>query len=173
MEKASPPVRCIVTGHDAEGRAVVVDDTALDLRMNPTKVSAAAVVWATAGSPVDLDHAEHGRERAAHLTLPGGSVLRVVDMLPGGCSPMHRTSSLDYGVVLAGQVELILDEGAITTVSAGEIVIQRGTIHAWRNSSDTVARIAFVLLDASPVTVGGVSLADVPVTAGIKPNFAG
>ncbi len=165
------PVRCVVTGHDAQGKAVVTDDTALDLRMNPSKVSSAAVVWTTAGSPVDMDTAEHGRDRAAGLTLPGGSVLRIIDMMPGGCSPMHRTSSLDYGIVLTGQVELILDDGAITTMKAGDIAIQRGTIHAWRNTTDSVARIAFVLLDATPATVDGVALPDVHVTAGLKPDF--
>lgn len=164
-------IRCVVTGHDAQGRAVVTDDTSLDMRMNPSKVSSAAVVWTTADSPVDLDTAEHGRDRAAQLTLPGGSVLRIIDMMPGGCSPMHRTSSLDYGIVLTGQVELILDDGAITTMNAGDIAIQRGTIHAWRNSTDTVARIAFVLLDAKPATVDGVALPDVHVTEGRKPDF--
>jgi quercetin dioxygenase-like cupin family protein len=127
-------VRCIVTGHDAQGRAIVTDDTRLETRMNPSRASAATVVWTTSGSP------------------------------------MHRTSSLDYGIVLSGQVELILDDGAITVVEAGEVVIQRGTIHAWRNSTDKVARIAFVLLDASPATVKGESLPDVHITAGVKPD---
>jgi len=164
-------VRCIVTGHDAQGRAVVTEDTRLETRMNPSKASAASVVWTTSGSPVDLDTAEHGRDRAAQLTLAGGSVLRIIDMMPGGCSPMHRTSSLDYGIVLSGQVELILDDGAITTVDAGEVVIQRGTIHAWRNNTDTTARIAFVLLDARPATFDGKALPDVHVTDGVKPDF--
>lgn len=167
----SAPIRCIVTGHNAQGRAVVTDDTNLDLRMNPSKVSSAAVVWTTSGSPVDLDIAEHGRDRAAGLTLPGGSVLRIIEMMPGGCSPMHRTASLDYGIVLSGRVELILDDGAITTMQAGDIAIQRGTIHAWRNTTDTVARIAFVLLDARPATVEGVALPDVHVQEGRKPDF--
>ncbi len=167
----APSIRCIVTGHDAQGRAVVTDDSQLDLRLTPAKVSAATVVWTTSGSPVDLDTAEHGRDRAAELTLPGGSVLRIIDMMPGGCSPMHRTSSLDYGIVLTGQVELVLDDGAITTMNAGDVAIQRGTIHAWRNSTDTVARIAFVLLDAKPATVDGVALADVHVSEARKPDF--
>ena len=165
------PVRCIVTGHDAHGRAVVTDDSLLEGRMNPTRVSASTVVWTSSGSPIDMDTAEHGRDQTAGLTLVGGSVLRVVDMLPGGCSPMHRTSSLDYGIVLSGQVELVLDDGAITVVNPGDIVIQRGTIHAWRNSTETVARIAFVLLDATAATVDGRSLPDVHVTAGLKPDF--
>ncbi len=162
------PVRCVVTGHNAAGRAVVTDDVRLEGRMNPTKVSASTVVWTTTGCPIDMDSAEHGREAAGGLTLAGGSVLRVVDMMPGGCSPLHRTSSLDYGIVLSGQVELILDDGDVTVVGPGDIVIQRGTIHAWRNSTDTVARIAFVLLDATPATVDGAPLPDIHVTAGLK-----
>lgn len=170
-ETPAASVRCVVTGHDTQGRAVVAEDTALAMRMNPSKVSSAAVVWTTSGAPIDMDSAEHGRERAGGLTLPGGSVLRIIDMLPGGCSPMHRTSSLDYGIVLTGEVELILDDGAITVVKAGEIVIQRGTIHAWRNTTDKVARIAFVLLDATPATVDGRPLPDVHVTEGRRPEF--
>lgn len=165
------PVRCVVTGHNATGRAVVTDDTQLEGRMNPTKVSASTMIWTTVGSPIDMDSAEHGRERESGLTLANGSVLRVIDMLPGGCSPMHRTSSLDYGIVLSGQVELILDDGAITTMNAGDIAIQRGTVHAWRNTTDTPARIAFVLLDATAATVGGTPLPDIHVTAGLKPDF--
>ena len=67
-----------------------------------------------------------------------------------------------YGIVLAGTVELELDDGAVTSASAGDIIIQRGTIHLWRNpSTDTVCRIAFVLIEAAPVVVNGAALPDV------------
>ena len=75
---------------------------------------------------------------------------------------MHRTETIDYGIVLAGTVELELDDGAVTSASAGDIIIQRGTIHLWRNpSTDTVCRIAFVLIEAAPVVVNGAALPDV------------
>ena len=75
---------------------------------------------------------------------------------------MHRTNSLDYGIVLSGSIELELDDGAVTLIEEGSIIIQRGTIHAWRNpSADTPVRVAFVLLDAIPVTVDGTPLPDI------------
>ena len=68
-----------------------------------------------------------GREISAPvLTLERGSVIRIVDMFPGEESPMHRTSSIDYGIVLEGEIELELDEGVTKTVGAGGIIIQRG-----------------------------------------------
>ena len=148
------PLRRIVTGHDADGRAVVTDDALLTGVPIPTGES--TLVWTSTGLPVDNDDATDGRDRTVGLTLSGGTVLRIIDMLPGKRSPLHRTNSLDYGIVISGVIELELDDGALTTVEAGAIVVQRGTIHAWRNpSADTAARIAFVLVDATPVTVNG------------------
>ena len=76
-------------------------------------------IWSAARLPVDLNDETNGREREVGTTLNGGSVIRVVDMLPGGESPMHRTNSIDYGIVLSGQVELELDDGAVATCNAG------------------------------------------------------
>ena len=164
---SSTPVRRIVTGHNAKGRAVVIADSVLNGMATPSGGTLLTLVWTTASAPVDNDDTADGRERAVGLTLPGGSVLRVVEMLPGTRSAMHRTNSLDYGIVLSGTVELELDDGAVTRIEPGSIVVQRGTMHAWRNpSSDTVARVAFVLLDATAATVDGVPLPDVSPRAG-------
>lgn len=164
------PVRRIVTGHNANGKAVVIDDSTLAARSNPAGTSHLTLVWTSLGNPVDNDDATDGRDRTVGLTLPGGSVIRTVDMLPGTSAPMHRTSSLDYGIVIAGSIELVLDGGAATLCAPGDIIIQRGTIHSWRNpSADTTARVAFVLLDATAATVDGVPLADIHPSAAAKP----
>ena len=156
------PIRRVVTGHDDNGRAVVIADDELEPTSNPSGSSRLAVVWTTATAPVDNDDASDGRERATGLTLPGGSVLRVVDLLPGRSAPLHRTSSIDYGVVLSGPIELLLDDGAATWLETGDIVIQRGTIHGWRNpSTETTARVVFTLLDATPATFDGEALPDI------------
>lgn len=157
-----PPVRRIVTGHDAAGRAVIRSDDLLPVEPIPSGDAAFSLVWTTASVPADNNDETDGREREAGLTLHQGSVIRIVDMLPGGTSPMHRSSSIDYGIVLSGAVELELDDGAVTTAQAGDIIVQRGTIHLWRNPSPTdVCRIAFVLIEAAPVVVDGVPLPDV------------
>ena len=106
--------------------------------------------------PADNNDETDGTMREAGLTLNGGSVIRIVDMLPGKSSPMHRSFSIDYGIVLSGTLEMELDGGEVITLNAGDIVVQRGTNHLWRNPSLTTAcRIAFVLIEAAPVKIDG------------------
>ena len=159
---STPPIRRVVTGHDENGRAVVMDDSTFDSIPTPAGTSALTLLWTTPTLPVDNDDATDGGDRQVGLTLPGGSVFRVVDMLPGTRAPMHRTNSLDYGIVISGSIELVLDDDSSTLIEAGGIIIQRGTIHSWYNPSpDVTARVAFVLLDASPATVNGEPLPDI------------
>jgi len=154
-----PAVRRIVTGHDARGRAVIVDDAALPVTPIPSGDAGFALLWATPRVPADNDDPADGRDHAAGLALDAGTVLRIVDMLPGGTSPMHRTSSIDYGIVLSGEVDLLLDDGLRRRARTGDVIVQRGTIHAWHNpSADEICRIAFILVGAKPVTVNGEAL---------------
>lgn len=156
------PVRRVVTGHDAAGRAIVQSDRVFAPTAIPSGDAAFALLWTTASVPADNDDDSEGRDRAAGLTLNSGSVIRVVDMLPGGVSPMHRSNSIDYGIVLSGTVELELDDGAVVTLAPGDVVVQRGTIHLWRNpSTDVPARIVFVLIEATARTVDGAPLDEV------------
>ena len=87
-------------------------------------------------------------------------MLRIVDIPPHTQSPMHRTQSLDYGIVIWGEIELELDSGEKRTLGTSDICVQRGTDHLWRNKTDRSTRIAFVLLDAKPVVVNGATLPD-------------
>jgi quercetin dioxygenase-like cupin family protein len=158
----SPPVRRIVTGHDEAGRAVFTADDLLPVTPIPSGDAAFSLIWTTASVPADNNDDSDGRSRDAGLTLHQGSVIRIVDMLPGGVSPFHRSSSIDYGIVLSGAVELELDDGAVTTAHAGDIIVQRGTIHLWRNpSASENCRIAFVLIEAAPRIVDGNPLPDI------------
>lgn len=153
------PVRRVVTGHDAHGKAVFLSDTRFEPGDVPSGDAAMCLVWTAPELPVDNNDPIDGRERDAGLTLKGGSVIRTVDMYPGQASPMHRTNSLDYGIVLSGELELELDDGAKTLLGAGDLVVQRGTMHLWRNPSATqTCRIVFVLTEATAVKVDGVPL---------------
>ena len=161
------PLRRVVTGHDAAGRAVLTHDTLLTPNGGPSGVAEFTLVWTTPTMPVDNDDATDGRDRQVGLSMPGGTVLRVVDMLPGQRSSMHRTSTLDYGIVMSGVIDLELDDGVLTRLEPGSVIVQRGTVHAWINPSpDTVARVAFVLVDAKPATVGGEPLP--PIMPGVS-----
>lgn len=154
-----PPLRRVVTGHDQNGRAIVQSDERFATVPIPGGDAAFALVWTTKTVPADNNDETDGRLREVGLTLHGGSVIRIVDMLPGGVSPLHRTDSIDYGLVLSGAVELELDDGMITLLGPGDIVVQRGTLHLWRNSSATdTCRIAFVLIEAKPFRHQGVAL---------------
>lgn len=160
-EKGKTTVRRVVTGHDAQGRAAFRSDEQFTPAIVPSGDAAMALVWTTATVPADNNDETDGRQRAAGLTLNGGSVIRVVDMLPGGQSPMHRTNSIDYGIVLSGQLELELDEAVKTLLGPGDVVVQRGTNHLWRNPSRTeICRIAFILIQAPPYLHNGVPLAE-------------
>lgn len=143
-----PPVQRVVTGHDARGRAVFKSEVVTPTTMVASGDAAFLLIWTTETVPADNNDETDGRERDAGLTLNQGSVIRIVDMLPGKQSPMHRTNSIDYGIVIEGEIELELDDGAKRTVRQGGVIVQRGTNHLWRNTSDKVCRIAFVLIEA-------------------------
>ena len=153
-----PPVQRVVTGHDANGRAVFKSEDVAPTRMIPSGDAAFLLLWTTATVPADNNDETDGRHREAGLTLEGGSVVRVVDMLPGCESPMHRTNSIDYCIVLEGEIELELDDGARKTIKHGGVIVQRGTMHLWRNTTDKVCRIAFILIEAPAYLHNGVPL---------------
>ena len=143
-----PAVQRVVTGHDAQGRAIFKSEDVTPTRLVPSGDASFLLIWTTPTVPADNNDETDGRARDAGLTLDGGSVIRVVDMLPGKGSPMHRTNSIDYGIVIEGEIELELDDGATRTVRQGGIIIQRGTSHLWRNRTDKPCRIVFVLIEA-------------------------
>ena len=157
----SPKIRRIVTGHTKEGIAIFTGDENFETEVIPTGDAAMSLMWTTASVPADLNDDTDGRYREAGTTLNGGSVIRVVDMLPGAQSPFHRSSSIDYGIVLKGEIELELDNQVKKTIGPGSIIVQRGTIHLWRNPSQTdICRIVFILTEAKPFEVDGEPLED-------------
>ncbi len=154
-----PAVQRLVTGHDAKGRAVFKSEDVSPTRLIPTGDAAFLLLWTTETVPADNNDETDGRNREVGLTInKGGSVIRIVDMLPGQQSPMHRTNSIDYGIIMSGEIELELDDGAKRTVREGGIVIQRGTNHLWRNTTDKPCRIAFILIEAPAYLHDGVAL---------------
>ena len=143
--------RRIVTGHDAQGRAIVESERRRRAPPVPHDTAGFNKLWSTDSWPSDNQDSTDGAERDTGLASTNGSVLRIVEMAPGHRSPMHRTQSLDYGIVLAGEIDLELDEGRIVSLNVGDVVVQRGTIHAWINRGTSPARMAFVLLSAAPL----------------------
>jgi quercetin dioxygenase-like cupin family protein len=152
------PVQRVVTGHNEHGRAVFKSEDVSPTKLIPGGDASFLLIWTTETVPADNNDETDGRLRDAGLTLNQGSVIRIVDMLPGKASPMHRTNSIDYGIVLKGEIELELEDGAKRTVREGGIIIQRGTNHLWRNVTREPTRIAFVLIEAPAYVHNGMPL---------------
>jgi len=173
-------VRRIVTGHDAQGKAIVSSDgPAPAVIVNPKRPGYFLTqVWATTESPAEVGNTDDPTRLPLALAPPkNGSVIRIIEFppehgslskfdkesaeeafaaiggkahstfRPGALHPMmHRTESIDYGIVLEGEIVLVLDDSEVT-VRVGEVVVQRGTNHAWSNRSSRPCKVAFILLD--------------------------
>ena len=155
----SMQVRRVVTGHDAKGQATVeVDEIAKNVISNRPGASS-CVVWSTKGFPVDNDGFQDPTSGSFKTTVEGGSVFRIVRYEPGVTPRNHRTDSIDYAVVISGGIDMELDDGVVVSLKAGDVLVQRGTIHNWVNRGTEACIIAFVLISAKPVTASGKSLA--------------
>ena len=146
-------IRRVVTGHDASGRAVVQIDEVPKNLVSSRPGATACVVWTTEGFPVDNTGKEDAGLRKAGTTLDNGTVFRILELAPGVSPRNHRTDSIDYAVVMSGEVDMELDDATVH-LKAGDVLVQRGTIHNWVNRGTEVCVIAFVLIAAKPVIVG-------------------
>lgn len=152
------PLNRYITTHDSSGKAAVSEDITSESQWTSAGEAKFFLGYCTSTFPVDLSSGGDVANYSSYLTappglvVPGGTVLRVVDIPPALTSPMHRTTSLDYGVVLEGEIELILDSGETRLLKRGDICVQRATNHAWRNTSPTEwSRMLYVLVDSKPV----------------------
>ncbi len=142
-------IRRIVTAHDALGKAIVSTDGTIE--SSPGKIDrniSAADIWWTRFSPADLGGHDAREEPSPGMPTPAGTMLKVLELAPGTRPVMHKTETLDYVIVMEGEVDMLLDDGAEVHMKAGEVMIQRGTLHGWANRGDKPCRIAFVLVDA-------------------------
>jgi quercetin dioxygenase-like cupin family protein len=147
-------VRRVVTGHDTNGRAVVKIDEISKNVISTRPGQSACVIWTTESFPVNnTGDADEGLRKVG-TTLNNGTVFRVVEFGPGVAGRNHRTDSIDYAVVVSGELDMELDD-SVVHVKAGDVVVQRGTIHNWANRGTEPCVIAFVLIDAKPVEVDG------------------
>jgi quercetin dioxygenase-like cupin family protein len=153
-------VRRIVTGHDRDGRAVVIADGPVSPLRRPDPSMVSSHIWMTASTPADLNQDDDLKDRISGTAPPvGGSRIGVLDIAPGNSKhPPHRTDTVDYVICLFGEVDLDLGESRVT-LRAGDVLVQCGTSHAWVNRGDQPARLVFVLLDAVPKREGSLGAA--------------
>jgi len=167
-------MRRLVTGHDATGRScVLMDDEPRAVLLEKAGGLRLTELWTTSETPAAFTSSDRARRERRIEPDPGGTVFRVIEYPPDSerlakirpeehfasmgaqSAPtekrrhpgMHRTKTLDYAIVLAGEIYAVLDEGEVL-LGAGDVLVQQGTNHAWSNRSDKPATIAFVLLDA-------------------------
>ncbi|RJE23122.1 Cupin domain protein [Aspergillus sclerotialis] len=148
------PLTRHITTHNNSGKAAIHSSDTLKWQAYDDNKMAFSTIYTTSTTPPDLtnnaDIPAHEKTMSdGHgLVNPNGSVIRCVDLAPGYVCIMHRTKSLDYGIVLEGQVDLILDSGEARKMGRGDVAVQRATMHQWRNSSaENWARMMFVLQD--------------------------
>jgi hypothetical protein len=172
----SPPIRRIVTGHDENGKSCIIKDgPSPAIRLVAERPGYRVTnLWRTLESPCDIDAGDSIIEQHGVAPPPSGTVIRIIDIPPEAIDAderkrqaaatfdklfadadhhledkrhpgMHITESVDYAVMLEGELTAILDKDE-TVMRAGDVLIQRGTNHAWANRSGKMARILFVLV---------------------------
>jgi hypothetical protein len=177
MAAELPPIRRVLTGDDAQGLSSIVEDgPSPAVRLVRERPGYRVTnIWRTAAAPAPVDAPDSIAEHKGVSPPPGGTVLRIIDIPPEPADPaelkrqmdatfgtmyrdaqhapkdgqhpgMHRTSTVDYALMLQGELVAIMDKDE-TVLRAGDVLIQRGTNHAWANRSGKPARIAFVLVD--------------------------
>jgi mannose-6-phosphate isomerase-like protein (cupin superfamily) len=167
--------RRIVTGHDAHGKAVALFDASVPAKQRSAGGNGMTLLWVTGEFPVDVTASADRAQTAVGGPPPAnGTIFRIVDFAPAagsaaaavdhhqillsmGIDPStqgygrhantHRTRTIDYAIVLEGEIDMLLDDSEVH-VKAGDMLVQQGTNHAWVNNGSKPCRIAFILIDA-------------------------
>jgi len=147
-------LRRVVTGHDAKGKAKVLIDEQVKNVFSHRPGAEFSVIWSTDTLPATNDGDEDPSGKKIGTTIEGGSVFRVVSFGPGVTPRNHRTDSIDYAVVMSGEIDMTLDDETVH-LKAGDVLVQRGTVHNWINNGAVPCVIAFALVSAKPVTING------------------
>jgi quercetin dioxygenase-like cupin family protein len=147
-------LRRVVTGHDDQGHAKVLIDEQVTNTFSPRPGAQFSVIWSSEGFPVDNDGFEDPSNKKIGTFIDGGTVFRIVSFGPGVAPRNHRTDSIDYAVVMSGEIDMVLDNET-ARLKAGDVLVQRGTVHNWINNGSVPCVIAFTLISAKPVSVNG------------------
>jgi mannose-6-phosphate isomerase-like protein (cupin superfamily) len=154
-----PKVRRVVTGHDADGKAIVLIDQVCTDFVEGRPNGFLRNIWTTDTVPADNDGSDDKGARAGRFTMiENGSVFRILHFLPGVAQRVHRTDSIDYLVVMDGEIDMELDDGVEVHLQKGDVMVQRGTVHNWVNRGSAPCTIAVILIHAKPVQAGGRTL---------------
>lgn len=156
--------RRVVTGHTAEGRSTIIFDSVLPLLGGADESgkenrhgSSSRVMWTTAEMPADNNGLTDTATQDIPTAIKWGSLLRVVQYEPGVAARRHRTASIDFVAVLSGSIDCELDEETVS-LHAGDVLIQRGTIHNWINNTTEPCVMFFAMTGSQPIQAGETTL---------------
>lgn len=171
MATTEQPRHRYITTHDPEtGKSIF--DTSIPSHPVPQIEYPGGLVtletsYASEGFPhnlcdnADLKSYQNYLSSPPGISIPGGTVVRFLDLKPGATSPLHRSITVDCGVIIDGEVKLELDSGETKILKKGDVVVQRATSHAWHNVSETeTARMVFFIQPAQPLEVAGKTLVE-------------
>ena len=173
------PIRRVITANDASGKSYFLEDgPSPAVKEVPERPGYRVTnLWRTIQSPASIEALDSIRDHIGVLPPPHGNVIRIIDYPPEPKDPaevkriqdatfaklypdaghdlktgdhpgMHITQTVDYALLLSGEITAIMETGE-TVLQAGDVLIQRGTNHAWANRSNYPARIAFILIDGA------------------------
>jgi len=168
MQSPAPPpdLRRIVAGQRQADAVIQSDSLMRSQGMTGVEGLRVGTIWLTGPVPVnDNNNDEDGatRDIADGLVVRNGTALRYTDLAPGAITPMHRTSSIDFNILVQGELTLIMEDGTETHLKTpGEVVVQKGNMHAWRNPGKEWTRWVTTLLAAEPAMVDGQPLEEAP-----------
>src|SRR2546422_11124664 len=147
-------VRRVVTGHDPTGRAIVKIDEVSSNVFTGRPGATACNVWTTEGFPVNNDGQADEGLRKAGTTLKSGTIFRIIEFAPGLAARNHRTDSIDYIVIISGEIDMELD-GSLVHLKAGDVMLPRGTIHNWLNTGTAPCVPVVILITAKTAQADG------------------
>jgi len=145
------PIRRVVTTHDSSGRAKVLFDGDAPRQLKFREGADTTLIWVSDSLPAKNFGDEDTSMMDIGTAVPSGAVFRIVDYSPGVGPRRHRTESIDFAVVMSGQICMELDDGEEVVLNAGDVLVQRGTVHNWVNPGPEICRMAFVILSAEKV----------------------
>lgn len=151
-------VRRVVTGHDDNGRARVIIDEISKTVVSRRPGQESTVVWATDHMPPRLGDDRDISPEVETTTIDNGIVFRIGKFSPGVAARVHRTASIDYAIILSGEIDMELDDGVVVHLKQGDTLIQRATVHNWVNNGTEPCMIAFILISGNMPEVGGETL---------------
>ena len=155
----NPSIRRVVTGHDEQDKAIVEIDEVCSHFNQGRPNGYVCNIWTTDTHPANNNgHADGGMRQGKFTMIENGTVFRILDFHPGVQQRVHRTDSIDYIVVMSGEIDMELESGEEVHLKAGDVMVQRGTVHNWINRGTQSCVMAVILIHANPVQAGGETL---------------